>query len=120
MVAGLAEHDVVAAWSEFIIAHSLVVAGLAEHDVVAALSARFTVAEMTAALAYLQQQGLVNVSGVKRPLMLSRLFVEHMEVSNAVFSTGVLHTNVVTALLGDKQPQNVGPQCTVLTTLVRA
>lgn len=56
-------------------------AGLAEHDVVAAVSQRFTAAEITAALAFLQQQGLVNASGVKRPLMLSRLFAEHLEVT---------------------------------------
>ena len=55
-------------------------AGLSEHDVVAALSQRFSVAEMTAGLAFLQQQGLVNTSGVKRPLMLSKNFAEHMEV----------------------------------------
>lgn len=55
-------------------------AGIAEHDVVAAVSRRFTRAEITAALAFLQQQGLVNSSGVKRPLMLSKLFAEHMEV----------------------------------------
>ena len=55
-------------------------AGLAEHDVVGAVSQRFTGPEITAALAFLQQQGLVNYSGVKRPLMLSKLFAEHMEV----------------------------------------
>lgn len=55
-------------------------AGLAEHDVVGAVSQRFTGPEITAALAFLQQQGLVNYSGVKRPLMLSKLFSEHMEV----------------------------------------
>ncbi len=54
--------------------------GLAEHDVVGAVSQRFTGPEITAALAFLQQQGLVNYSGVKRPLMLSKLFTEHMEV----------------------------------------
>ncbi|KAA6420263.1 MAG: hypothetical protein FRX49_09747 [Trebouxia sp. A1-2] len=54
--------------------------GLAEHDVVGAVSQRFTGPEITAALAFLQQQGLVNYSGVKRPLMLSKLFAEHMEV----------------------------------------
>ncbi|KAL0049611.1 hypothetical protein WJX82_006036 [Trebouxia sp. C0006] len=54
--------------------------GLAEHDVVGAVSQRFSGPEMTAALAFLQQQGLVNYSGVKRPLMLSKLFAEHMEV----------------------------------------
>ena len=59
----------------------LLLAGLAEHDVVAAVSRRFTSQEITAALAFLQQQGLVNASGVKRPLMLSRLFAEHMEVT---------------------------------------
>ena len=58
----------------------LVHAGIAEHDVVAAVSRRFTSSEITAALAFLQQQGLVNSSGVKRPLMLSKLFAEHMEV----------------------------------------
>lgn len=56
------------------------IAGLPEHDVVAALCQRFSVAEMTAGLAFLQQQGLVNTSGVKRPLMLSKNFAEHMEV----------------------------------------
>jgi len=59
---------------------NLAVAGLAEHDVVGAVSQRFSGPEMTAALAFLQQQGLVNYSGVKRPLMLSKLFAEHMEV----------------------------------------
>ena len=54
--------------------------GVAEHDVVAAVSRRFTAIEITAALAFLQQQGLVNSSGVKRPLMLSKLFAEHLEV----------------------------------------
>ncbi|KAL0040405.1 hypothetical protein WJX77_006212 [Trebouxia sp. C0004] len=54
--------------------------GLAEHDVVGAVSQRFTGVEITSALAFLQQQGLVNYSGVKRPLMLSKLFAEHMEV----------------------------------------
>lgn len=58
----------------------MAVAGLAEGDIVSALSQRFTVPEMTAALAFLQQQGLVNVSGVKRPLLLSKLFAEHIEV----------------------------------------
>ena len=55
-------------------------AGIAEHDVVEAVSRRFTGPDITAALAFLQQQGLVNYSGVKRPLMLSKLFAEHMEV----------------------------------------
>ena len=45
------------------------------------MSRRFSSQEITAALAFLQQQGLVNASGVKRPLMLSRLFAEHMEVT---------------------------------------
>lgn len=54
--------------------------GVAEHDVVAAVSRRFTASEITAALAFLQQQGLVNSSGVKRPLMLSKLFAESLEV----------------------------------------
>ena len=58
----------------------LLCAGIAEHGVVAAVSRRFTGAEITAALAFLQQQGLVNSSGVKRPLMLSKLFAEHLEV----------------------------------------
>ena len=57
-------------------------AGIAEHDVVAAVSQRFTRPEITAALAFLQQQGLVNYSGVKRPLKLSKLFAEHMEVTH--------------------------------------
>lgn len=56
------------------------VVGLAEGDIVAALSQRFTVPETTAALAFLQQQGLVNASGVKRPLLLSKLFAEQIEV----------------------------------------
>ena len=49
----------------------------------AAVSRRFTSSEITAALAFLQQQGLVNYSGVKRPLMLSKLFAEHLEVQPA-------------------------------------
>lgn len=49
----------------------------------AAVSRRFTSSEITAALAFLQQQGLVNSSGVKRPLMLSKLFAEHLEVQAA-------------------------------------
>ena len=71
--------------------------GVAEHDVVAAVSRRFTASEITAALAFLQKQGLVNSSGVKRPLMLSKLFAEHLEVcltllalvhpSNSMFAT---------------------------------
>ena len=58
--------------------------GVAEHDVVAAVSRRFLVSEITAALAFLQQQGLVNSSGVKRPLMLSKLFAEHLEVCRGI------------------------------------
>jgi len=54
--------------------------------VVAAVSQRFSQPEITAALAFLQQQGLVNYSGVKRPLMLSRLFAEYMEVIPALKS----------------------------------
>lgn len=57
---------------------------MTEHDVVEAVSQRFTGPDITAALAFLQQQGLVNYSGVKRPLMLSKLFAEHMEVMHCL------------------------------------
>lgn len=66
--------------------------GVAEHDVVAAVSRRFTASEITAALAFLQQQGLVNSSGVKRPLMLSKLFAEHLEVCMVCLKNNMLAT----------------------------
>lgn len=69
-------------------------AGVAEHDVVAAVSRRFTASEITAALAFLQQQGLVNSSGVKRPLMLSKLFAEHLEVRLTSTAAAVCNPDV--------------------------
>ena len=76
-------------------------AGLSEHDVVGAVSQRFTGLEITAALAFLQQQGLVNYSGVKRPLMLSKLFAEHMEVGRTNTLTCVYKTQHALKLLTD-------------------
>ena len=77
----------------------MVTAGLPEHEVVAALSQRFTVAEMTAALAFEQQQGLVNTSGVKRPLMLSKNFAEHMEVTMLMLTCVLLTAITLKQLL---------------------
>ncbi len=81
-------------------------AGLAEHDVVGAVSQRFTGPEITAALAFLQKQGLVNYSGVKRPLMLSKLFAEHMEVGCTDTLACVLHAQPALML-----PTNVMSCC---------